>query len=40
MKEDNKAKREALVMLIESIDDGKILDYLLTYIRLVMGRWG
>lgn len=40
MKEDNKTKREALVLLIESIDKGEILDYLLTYIKLVVERWG
>lgn len=40
MKEDNKTKREVLVLLIESIDKDEILDYLLTYIKLVVERWG
>lgn len=38
MKED-KTKKEKIIMIIESIDNDKILDYLLTYITLVLKRW-
>lgn len=40
MKEEHKTKKEKIIMVIESIDNDKILDYLLTYITLVLKRWG
>ncbi len=40
MKEEHKSKKEKIIMIIESIDNDKILDYLLTYITLVLKRWG
>lgn len=40
MKEEYKTKKEKIIMVIESIDNDKILDYLLAYITLVLKRWG
>lgn len=40
MKEEHKSKKEKIITVIESIDNDKILDYLLTYITLVLKRWG
>lgn len=40
MEEEHKFKKEKIITVIESIDNDKILDYLLTYITLVLKRWG
>lgn len=40
MKDDTKTKKEKLIITIESIENENVLDYLLTYIELVLKRWG
>lgn len=40
MKEEYNEKKKTLLILIESIENDNILEYLLTYISLVLKRWG
>lgn len=40
MKEEYNEKKKKIIILIESIENDNILEYLLTYISLVLKRWG
>lgn len=40
MEEENKTTKEKLILVIESIENNNILEYLLTYVTLVLKKWG
>lgn len=40
MKEEKAKSRKELIQIIESIEESDKIEYLLTYIRLILKRWG
>lgn len=40
MKEEKTKSKKELIRIIESIEENSKIEYLLTYIRLILKRWG
>lgn len=40
MKEEKTKLKKELIRIIESIEENDKIEYLLTYIRLILERWG